>query len=324
MDKQHRRVPIGAVGELYLAGKQLSLGYLNREEVNAKAFFNNPFDDLKGYERIYATGDMVRFLPDGTLSIVGRQDSQVKVRGNRVELPEVESVIRKISFIEDVTVQTTVNKGNNELVAYVVVSDEANENNLRNDIRQYVSDRKPDYMVPSFIIKLDELPLNVNGKIDKRALPEVDLSNLGGEYVAPENEVESFLVECYEELLGVTKVSTTDDFFEMGGDSMLVIKIIYKALNEGYTITYADLFDNPTPKSLAQVILSTQLESDVEDNDDYNYSSIDKLLCENNIDSFNKGKYDDELGDILLTGVTGFLGIHILHELLENEKGNVY
>ena len=324
LDKQHRRVPIGAVGELYLAGKQLSLGYLNREEVNAKAFFNNPFDDLKGYERIYATGDMVRFLPDGTLSIVGRQDSQVKVRGNRVELPEVESVIRKISFIEDVTVQTTVNKGNNELVAYVVVSDEANENNLRNDIRQYVSDRKPDYMVPSFIIKLDELPLNVNGKIDKRALPEVDLSNLGGEYVAPENEVESFLVECYEELLGVTKVSTTDDFFEMGGDSMLVIKIIYKALNEGYTITYADLFDNPTPKSLAQVILSTQLESDVEDNDDYNYSSIDKLLCENNIDSFNKGKYDDELGDILLTGVTGFLGIHILHELLENEKGNVY
>lgn len=324
LDNQHRRVPIGAVGELYLAGKQLSLGYLNREEVNAKAFFDNPFDDLKGYERIYATGDMVRFLPDGTLSIVGRQDSQVKVRGNRVELPEVESVIRKISFIEDVTVQTTVNNGNNELVAYVVVSDEADENNLRNNIREYVSARKPDYMVPSFVVKLDELPLNVNGKIDKRALPEVDLSNLGGEYVAPENEVESFLVECYEELLGVTKVSTTDDFFEMGGDSMLVIKIIYKALNEGYTITYADLFDNPTPKSLAKVILSTQQESEDTDHDDYNYSQIDELLAKNNMDSFKKGKYDDGLGDILLTGVTGYLGIHILKELLENEKGNVY
>ena len=324
LDDQHRRVPIGAVGELYLAGKQLSLGYLNREEVNAKAFFDNPFDDIEGYQRIYATGDMVRFLPDGTLGIVGRRDSQVKVRGNRVELPEVESVIRKIPFVEDVTVQTVVNKGNNELVAYVVVSDEADENNLRNDIREYVSDRKPDYMVPSFVVKLDELPLNVNGKIDKRALPEVDLSNLGGEYVAPENDVEAFFVECFEELLGVTKVSTTDDFFEMGGDSMLVIKIIYKALNEGYTITYADLFDNPTPKSLAKIILSTQQQSGEEKNDDYDYSQINNLLDKNNIDSFYGEKCDDELGDVLLTGVTGFLGIHILNELLESEKGNIY
>ncbi|WP_458405069.1 amino acid adenylation domain-containing protein [Methanobrevibacter sp.] len=323
LDSQHRRVPVGAVGELYLAGKQLSLGYLNREEVNAKAFFENTFDDLEGYERIYATGDIVRFLPDGTLGIVGRQDSQVKVRGNRVELPEVESVIRKISFIEDVTVQTVVNNGNNELVAYVVVSDEADEDNLRNDIREYVADRKPDYMVPSFVVRLDELPLNVNGKIDKRALPDVDLSNLGGEYVAPENEIEAFFVKCFEELLGVSKVSTTDDFFEMGGDSMLVIKIIYKSLNEGYTITYADLFDNPTPKSLSRVILKTQQKSD-NDVEEYDYAPIDNLLHENNITSFNQGKCDDGLGDVLLTGVTGFLGIHILSELLEHEKGNVY
>ena len=324
LDDQHRRVPLGAVGELYLAGKQLSLGYLNREEVNAKAFFDNPFDDIKGYERIYATGDMVRFLPDGTLGIVGRRDSQVKVRGNRVELPEVESVIRKIPFVEDVTVQTVVNKGNNELLAYVVVSNEADENNLRNDIREYVSARKPDYMVPSFVVKLDELPLNVNGKIDKRALPEVDLSNLGGEYVAPENDVEAFFVECFEDLLGVSKVSTTDDFFEMGGDSMLVIKIIYKALNEGYTITYADLFDNPTPKALSKIIMSTQKQSDDEKNDDYDYTLIDNLLDKNRIDSLNGGKCDYKLGDVLLTGVTGFLGIHILKELLENEKGDVY
>ena len=324
LDDQHRRVPIGAVGELYLAGKQLSLGYLNREEVNAKAFFDNPFDDIEGYERIYATGDMVRFLPDGTLGIVGRRDSQVKVRGNRVELPEVESVIRKIPFVEDVTVQTVVNKGNNELVAYVVVNDEADENNLRNDIREYVSDRKPDYMVPSFVVKLDELPLNVNGKIDKRALPEVDLSNLGGEYVAPENDVEAFFVECFEDLLGVTRVNTTDDFFEMGGDSMLVIKIIYKALNAGYTITYADLFDNPTPKSLSKIILSTQQQSDEEKNDEYDYSLIDNMLDKNNIDSFESEKCDEGLGDVLLTGVTGFLGIHILKEFLESEKGNIY
>ena len=323
LDKQHRRVPFGAVGELYLAGKQLSLGYLNRDEVNAKAFFDNPFDDLEGYERIYATGDVVRFLPDGTLGIVGRQDSQVKVRGNRVELPEVESVIRKIPFVEDVTVQTTVNNGNNELVAYVVVSDEANEDNLRNDIREYVSDRKPDYMVPSFVVKLDELPLNVNGKIDKRALPEVDLSNLGGEYVAPESDVEAFFVECFEELLGVSKVSTTDDFFEMGGDSMLVIKIIYKALNEGYSITYADLFDNPTPKSLSKIILSTQ-EQSRDNEEDYDYGMINNLLNENNMDSFNQGKCDDDLGNVLLSGVTGFLGIHILNELLQNENGDVY
>ncbi|WP_461463973.1 AMP-binding protein, partial [Methanobrevibacter sp.] len=156
LDNERRRVPLGAVGELYLAGAQLTKGYLNRDYENSNVFFENPFDDEPGYERIYKTGDMVRFLPDGSLGIVDRRDSQVKVRGNRVELGEVESVIRSIDFIEDVTVQTVYNNGNNELVAYVVVSDDGFEDNLREFVCEYVATRKPDYMIPSYVIELDK------------------------------------------------------------------------------------------------------------------------------------------------------------------------
>ncbi|MBO4531945.1 MAG: amino acid adenylation domain-containing protein, partial [Paludibacteraceae bacterium] len=190
LDNQQRRLPIGAVGELYLAGHQLTLGYLNREEENEKAFFDNTFDDDEGYERLYCTGDVVRFLPDGTLGIVGRRDSQVKIRGNRVELSEVEDVIRNISCLDECTVQVTTHDGNNELVAYVVVNNDLDGDELTDAVRRYVGDRKPEYMVPSFVVRLDEIPLNVNGKVDKRALPDVDVDVLRVEYVAPTTETE--------------------------------------------------------------------------------------------------------------------------------------
>ncbi|WP_406534985.1 amino acid adenylation domain-containing protein [Methanobrevibacter sp.] len=322
LDEEFRRVPVSAVGELYLAGDQIAEGYLNNEEETTRAFINNPFDD-GNYDVLYRTGDMVRVLSDNSLSVVGRRDSQVKIRGNRVELLEVESVVRKIPFVDDVTVQTVVNHGNNELVAYITVSDEVNEDNLRNDVREFVANRKPDYMIPSFVVKLDEIPLNVNGKVDKRALPKVDFDNMGGEYVAPSNDVEAFFVECFEELLGVNKISVTDDFFEMGGDSMLVIKIIYKSVNEGYSISYADLFNNPTPKALSNFILSAQPQT-ADAEDDYDYSLIDNLLQKNNMDSFYGSECEESLGNVLLTGVTGYLGIHILYELLENETGDIY
>ena len=121
LDDKLRRVPVGAVGELYIAGYQLADGYLNLDVETSDVFIDNPYDDTEGFNRLYRTGDLVRFLPDGSVAIVGRRDSQVKIRGNRVELGEVESVIRNIDSVEDVTVQTVDNNGNNELVAYVVV-----------------------------------------------------------------------------------------------------------------------------------------------------------------------------------------------------------
>ena len=127
LDNEHRQVPVGGLGELYLSGYQLAKGYLNREKENKEAFFDNPFDgDKLGYERMYKTGDVVRYLPDKTLGFIGRADSQVKIRGNRVELGEVEIAIREIEEIKDVTVQTITNNNNKELVAYVVLEKENN------------------------------------------------------------------------------------------------------------------------------------------------------------------------------------------------------
>ena len=225
LDNEHRRVPLGAVGELYLSGHQLTPGYLNRDQENENTFFNNIFDDEKGYEYIYKTGDIVRFLPDGTLGIVGRSDSQVKIRGNRVELTEVESVIRNIDEISDVTVQTVDNNGNNELVAYVVLSNNLDVN-LNDFISSYVGERKPDYMVPSYVIKLDHIPLNVNGKVDKKALPEIDINSLRAEYAAPTNPIEQDIVEAFEKVFNQEKISIHDDFIRLGGNSLTAIKMV--------------------------------------------------------------------------------------------------
>ncbi len=217
LDKELRRVPLGAVGELYLSGTQLTPGYLNRSEENENAFFDNPFDDKKGYERIYKTGDMVRFLPDGTLGIIGRHDSQVKIRGNRVELTEVESSIRSMENVEDVTVQIIENNGNNELVAYIVLSESFEGPDLIDCVREHVIKHKPEYMAPSYVVKLDEIPLNVNGKVDKRALPDVDLTSLQADYVAPTTEDEKIIVEAFEKVFN-QKIGIHDDFVHLGGD----------------------------------------------------------------------------------------------------------
>ena len=150
LDKEFRRVPIGAVGELYLAGNQIAKGYLNRKDETNKAFIENPFQDDEDYRILYNTGDMVRILPDGTIGIVGRHDSQVKVRGNRVELSEIEEVIRELDFVKDLTVQTVKNETNNELVAYVVSDKKLGEKELKDAICSYVAEYKPQFMVPSF------------------------------------------------------------------------------------------------------------------------------------------------------------------------------
>ncbi|MCR5026154.1 MAG: amino acid adenylation domain-containing protein, partial [Methanobrevibacter sp.] len=264
LDNEHRRIPIGAVGELYLSGAQLTPGYLNRPEENAKSFFKNTFDDVEGYNQLYATGDLVRFLPDGSLSFIGRRDSQVKIRGNRVELWEVEDVIRNIDYIKDVTVQTVAHNDNNELVAYVVVNEEEyGGDNLIESVRGYVGDYKPDYMVPSFVIKLDEIPLNVNGKVDRRALPEIDFESLRAEYVAPRSENERMIVEAFEKVFNQDNISIYDDFIHLGGDSLTAIKLLSHLDNPG--ITAANILSLHTPYAIAKNIGVNSFDLDLYD-----------------------------------------------------------
>lgn len=227
-----------------MAGHQIADGYLNRDEETVKSFVENPFDD----GIMYRTGDMVRMLPDNTLAIVGRRDSQVKIRGNRVELSEIETLIRNIDYVEDVTVQAIKNGDNNELVAYVVVSGETY--GLKDNICNYVGEYKPDYMVPSFVVLLDEIPLTINGKVDKRALPEVNLTSLHAEYAAPRNMVEKDIVEAFENVFNHDKIGIYDDFILIGGDSLTAIKLV--SVIKDYNVSVADILSLRTPYDIAK------------------------------------------------------------------------
>ena len=272
LDSEKRRVPVGAIGELCFAGYQVAEGYLNRERETADAFIDNPFSDDEDYDNLYRTGDMVRFLSDGSLGFVGRRDGQVKIRGNRVELTEVESVIRDIDILDDVTVQTIKNGDNKELVAYIVLSndidngnstffDDFDDKDLADYIRKYVGERKPEYMVPSFVVNLDCIPLTVNGKVDKRALPEVNLDDLHREYVAPETEKEKLIVDAFEKVFNHDKIGIHDDFILLGGDSLTAIKLL--AHLESYDITAADVLSLRTPYEIAKKIKEKSMDLDI-------------------------------------------------------------
>ena len=261
VDDELRRVPVGAVGELCFSGYQVSDGYINREEENIKAFVKNPFDDSPKYEVLLRTGDMVRILHDGTLGFIGRRDSQVKIRGNRLELSEVEAVIREIDFIEDLTVQIIENGSNNELVAYVVVSEDLGVEDLKSAVCDYVDERKPEYMVPSFVIELDSIPLNVNGKVDKRALPAVDVESLRVEYVAPTTESEKLIVSAFEEVFNQDNIGVYDDFTHLGGDSLTAIKVL--SYLSDYNVSAVDILSLRTPFAIAENIKKVSLDFDM-------------------------------------------------------------
>ena len=254
LDSELRQVPVGAVGELYLSGNQVADGYLNRPEENGEAFIDNPFDDNEDYETLYATGDMVRLLPDGSLGFLGRRDSQVKIRGNRLELTEVESAIRQIDCVEDVTVQSIRHNTANELVAYVVVNNDLDGDALKDMICDYLSERKPDYMIPSFVIGLDKIPLNINGKVDKGALPDVAFDDLREGYVVPTTEIEKVIVDAFETVFNQKGMGLNDDFIRLGGDSIKAIRVILLLEKKGIHCSARDILKHKTPYLIAENI----------------------------------------------------------------------
>ncbi|WP_405290050.1 D-alanine--poly(phosphoribitol) ligase subunit DltA [Methanobrevibacter sp.] len=316
LDDEFRRVPVGAVGELYLSGIQIADGYLNRDEETVKAFLDNPFDSQEEFAVMYRTGDMVRVLPDKSLAIVGRQDGQVKVRGNRLELTEVENVIREIRYVDDVTVQIIKHDTNNELVAYVVVSNDLDGNELKDSICDYVNRYKPDYMVPSFVMRLDEIPLNVNGKVDKRALPDVDRGSLHAEYVAPRDENEKEIVEAFEKALDLENVSIYDDFVRLGGDSLNAVRLLNYI--ESDDVTMADIFTFRTPEAIAKNMSEFSFDLDIyslEDGCPLNSAQINVLA---DVTVYNKDNAYHVLGYIPISKDYGLEKIlDSLDELLD-------
>ena len=329
VDDCGRRLPAGAAGELWISGPQLGRGYLNRPEKTKEAFIRNPFAKKEPYDRVYRTGDIVRYRSDGNIEFVGRNDGQVKIRGFRVETKEVEAVIREFPGVKDVTVQAfDAASGGKYIAAYIVAEDSIDVKALS----AFILERKPPYMVPASINQIDKIPLNVNQKVDRKALPSpVVISS--GTYVEPATGTERILCEVFASVLNLEKVGALDNFFDLGGSSLMVTNVMVEAEKRGLKFSYGEVFVYPSARALAghltgetpagdsesESISAASAEDDIAG---YDYTAINRLLSGNTLESFAGGEPQDPGKHILLAGATGFLGIHVLRELLDSSSAD--
>ncbi|MBO4569029.1 MAG: AMP-binding protein, partial [Candidatus Methanomethylophilaceae archaeon] len=253
LDAEKRMAPRGAVGEIHISGAQVSSGYLNREDLNSIVFIKNPFTNDPGHSRMYCTGDFGRLLPDSSLEILGRKDGQVKIRGNRVELTEVEAAVREIPGVKDTAVRAVSTGPGKELCANVVGDVEGDV------VRSHVGETKPPYMVPTYVVRMESIPLNINGKVDWKALPLPDLSKDRADYVAPRNRAEAALCEAFETAMGIEGVGIDDDFIRLGGDSLKAIRV----QSESRVSTTIDILRYRTPRAIAEHASSFEFDRDM-------------------------------------------------------------
>src|SRR5713226_961607 len=254
LDRKMNLVPIGAPGELHLGGDGLARGYLNRPELTAEKFVNNPFSS-DAHARLYKTGDLARYLPDGNIEYLARVDDQVKIRGFRIELGEIESALRRhVKVRECVVVAREDTPGNRQLVGYVVPVAETKVDSR--ELRTFLQDKLPEYMVPPILVELAELPLTPSGKVNRRALPAPDYdAQLKDTFVAPRTPVEELLCGIWAEVLRLTRVGINDNFFELGGHSLLATQIVSRVLQTfAVQLPLRALFEAPTVGALAERI----------------------------------------------------------------------
>ncbi|HYO60104.1 non-ribosomal peptide synthetase, partial [Archangium sp.] len=251
LDEEMQPVPVGVVGELYVGGEGLAVGYVGRPELTAERFVPHPYSGRPG-ARLYRTGDVVRWSVGGELEFLGRRDAQVKIRGFRIELGEVEVALAQHPALrEAVVVVRESAPGVKQLVGYVVAQGEVRPSKA--DLRTYLRERLPEYMVPSALVLLDALPLTPNGKVDRRALPAPDEGHGSDAAVAPQTELERAVAAIWQEVLGLPKVGTNDRFFDLGGNSLSIIEVQKKlSIALGVEVRLTKLFQYPTIASLAQ------------------------------------------------------------------------
>jgi aspartate racemase len=261
LDRYRNPVPIGAPGELYLGGVCLARGYRQRPDLTAERFIPSPFSESPN-ARLYRTGDRVRYRPDGRLQFIGRLDNQVKIRGFRVELSEIETTLAEHAAVRQVAVIPHERRPGETLLAAYVVLPEGSKITV-GDLRTFLKERLPDYMMPSAWVVLPCLPFTPSGKVDRKALPEPALKKFeaGFTYVAPRTALERQLAEAWEQVLGVSCVGLGENFFDLGGNSILVIRLIAKIEKIfGRAVSSAVLFQSPTIEQLAQLLEQKSLE----------------------------------------------------------------
>lgn len=321
LDKKGRLLPFGALGEICIFGNGVGLGYHNLDSETEKRF-NEYFG-----RRVYRTGDVGRFFKDGRIEYHGRNDFQVKLRGLRIELAEIENCMMSYSGINAACAQVRNMFGRDTLIGFYTkvngteVDDEA--------FREYLSTRLTNYMVPDILKNIDEMPTTPGGKLDLKKLSQIPVEYVS-KYVAPENEYQRIICDAFAKVLGVERVSINDSFFEIGGDSLHTAEIIHNITEQipGVKLAFGDIFKYPVPETLAQFIYRQFAElEEKEDNgiERLDYKEIDEMLKKNAAPLHNPNN-KRALGNVLLTGATGFLGLHILMELLKSpdEFENIY
>ncbi|WP_053327716.1 non-ribosomal peptide synthetase family protein [Chryseobacterium gallinarum] len=321
-------LPVGAVGELFIGGNILAKGYLNNEELTAAKFIANPF---KENEKLYRTGDLARWLPDGDIEFLGRMDNQVKIRGFRIELGEIERSLTQDKNIREALVITkdTVN-GNKYLVAFVVATPGAEKDGT--SVRNQLKEELPGYMIPAQIIFIDKIPLTANGKTDIRSLRDLadkearDLISLE----PPTNETERIIADIWSSELERPVINITDNFFDIGGNSLLVA-VVAVALQRklDMKVYLRDIYQYPVLQDLSEVLINRakafREAAPVEDVEPYVELQQDVYLAPGTVFA---GGFDPKQMEnpavIFLTGVTGFVGIHLLQELLDTTQADIY
>ena len=322
VDENMKRLPVGASGELCHAGRQIARGYHNLPEKTASVFVENPFSVCDEDKRLYRTGDMVRMKGDGNIEYIGRIDSQVKIRGYRIELGEIEGALLKHDKVKNAAVIVIEKGGNKYITAYYT-----GEIIPEDELKLFLNPLIPDYMMPSFFVHLEKMPVTPGGKIDKKALPVPEVTTTASTaYVEPVTAVQIKLCEIFEKALGIEKVGIEDNFFELGGSSLTASKVAVMCLSKNISIVYADIFKYPTIRELSAIVDNSEaFENPQSENEfsSYNYNRIQSVISgnvEENVNQVTK----EEIGDIMITGATGFLGIHVLKSYLDNYDGKVY
>lgn len=315
LDKNLNRVPIGVVGEIYISGIQVGVGYLGKEELTNQKFLKNKF----GKGRMYKSGDIGRWTFEGKIQCLGRIDHQIKLRGLRIELGEIENKMEQYPGVSAAIVNKITINDKDSLCGYYVTDGTSNISEL--EIKSYLKKYLPQYMVPSYIVHLEKMPYTINRKIDRKALPmpNIEEENFKEEEPDKYDNDELKLLQIWKNILHLDKINLNDNFFDIGGDSISAIKMQIEALKYNFNFEYADIFKYPTIKELA----SKKRYNKNNNIQKYDYSEINKILKRNNLENLKKiQKYN--VKDVLLIGGTGYLGIHILYEYLKYENGKIY
>lgn len=314
VDQYMNLLPAGVTGELCIAGDGVGNGYLNRPELTAERFVQNPF----GKGKMYKTGDLAYWQKDGRIAYVGRNDFQVKIRGLRVELGEIEKEITGISGIDQCAVVVRKNEEGRQLICAFYTGEQLSPAEIRNQISLAL----PKYMMPHIFTHIDRMPLTSSGKVNRKTLPEVDLNHISKdtEYAAPVTGLQSVLCRIIGNVLKTSPVGIHNNFFDLGGDSLKAIELITQAQNEGIYIKLQSVFDYPTVQKLAEHLENNNQTDTKYDNADF--EAINHYLERNRDFSLIPAKKD--MGNLLLTGATGFFGAHILKDYLDHEEGKAY